>query len=157
MQINYCTLTSKATSKKNKSFYGMQDVIWQSFLFFFQWGAYSSSAESLFQQGAGRTSSRMLWSQMGEAHVPQYESCVAGEGIKAPLFITIAFRASSCLRSRSTALPCASCFQEKVQAGAVGNHCCPQPPSPFPVPSSSRQVRCQQTHSSAACRWDWAK
>lgn len=94
------------------------------YFYFFQWGTYSYSTHSLFQQGAGKTSSRMLWSQMCEAHVPQYESCVAGEGIKAPLFITIAFRVSFRLRSRSTAFPHLSCFQEKVLAGAVENDWC---------------------------------
>lgn len=71
----------------------------------------------------GKTSScSVLQSQMDEAHMPQYESCVAREVIKALLFITIAFTVSFCLRTRSTALPRPSCFQEKVLSGAVENH-----------------------------------
>lgn len=35
-----------------------------------------------------------------------------------------------CLKSRSTALPCPSCFQEKVLLGSVENHQHPQPLNP---------------------------
>lgn len=106
---------------KKQSLLLHQNVMWHST--FFQWAAHSYSTHSLLQQGAGKNSScRMLWSQMNEAHMPQYESCVAREVIKALLFITIAFIVSFCLRPRSTALPHPSCFQEKVLSGTVENH-----------------------------------
>lgn len=92
MQINYCTFTSKTTFflKKKKSLWWhlgckMALLFW---VFFLQRGTRSDSPHSLLQQGAGRSSScSVLWSQLDEAHMPQYESCAAREAIKASLLL----------------------------------------------------------------------